>query len=712
MRHSLIIVAGLLLISALARAGDPGPEALRQRPIATDGGKVGDLLRRWWREGTAAGNVGDRYDNRDGDHSPLDLKRFPQLGAIKYSPDDVKLRKHWAGQQVLLPGVVFGNSSTSAPAEQGGSNPRRYYTSAHGLGFLHDQYTNNNLYIYPEHRDHDPGHNGRGDGFGDLYPTNTPYLIISQGSSGSDQPFMRAVPYTLAAFRPEVKKQLAASGQLMPAIQMILRRTSKHLKSPDDYLTGKAHPTVFDGSAVDDLAMIQLAHSLELKTLPPVVGLKVLEEDHPTPGVDFCEPAATAEVLATTPAVIARIFRGKAQSRRLVVSAESSVDPNGAPLRFTWVVLRGEAGRITIRPKGERGAVAEIVVPYHARRPIAAGSAMASNRVDLGVFAHNGTHYSAPAFITFYSLDSEARTYDDRGRVVEIGHGVGEPTFTVSDWPALLDRLATDDALASRLKLDLGWRKAVAQLAVESRPLAAAVEAAQARGEAGRKELDKARFAVYEFATKRRDALAGPLREAIDTIFGRAVRDPDFRSHLRQHAETARSGEKGKRIDAALKSLAHWGLVSADDGWPTLKDRTTWTAFEEAKLDQFHAGLLAELTFPGLLQAGYRRNFVDYRLTAPRDWRDVYRYGPAGEFLGWTRHGADGKTEYNHDGLLVVEKDTQGRCVKARPVRYVQPPNQQPWANTNLLKAVPGEGTVRYTFAGPEDLRGKRADSP
>src|SRR5204863_8237323 len=92
--------------------------------------------------------------------------------------------------------VTFGNSSTSAPAHLGGSNPRTAYTSARGLDMLYKQYRGNNLYIYPEHRDHDPGpprrmgenkkqsdhdagHNGRGvvrgeEGYGDLYPTNTP----------------------------------------------------------------------------------------------------------------------------------------------------------------------------------------------------------------------------------------------------------------------------------------------------------------------------------------------------------------------------------------------------------------------------------------------------------------------------------------------------------------------------------------------------------
>src|SRR5437016_6329350 len=71
-------------------------DKLRKMPVTAVSGKVGELLRQWWKEGTAAGNVGDFYDNRDGDHSPLSLAPYPQLSAIKYSPEDIKFRKHWA----------------------------------------------------------------------------------------------------------------------------------------------------------------------------------------------------------------------------------------------------------------------------------------------------------------------------------------------------------------------------------------------------------------------------------------------------------------------------------------------------------------------------------------------------------------------------------------------------------------------------------------
>src|SRR5262245_51360395 len=346
MRQVLLTAAVLPVgLVGLALAQVPTDAELRTKPVTADAGPIGRLLILWQVERTAAGNVGDWYDNRDGDHSPLDLRPYPQLRKVAYSPDEIQQRRHFGLQPRTLPHVVFGNSSTSAPPRQAGSNPRTYYCGRGGLPLLEKHYRGNNLYIYPEHRDHDPGHNGQGGGYGDLYPTNTPYLIISQGSSGSDQPFLQAIPFTLAAFRPEVKKKLIDHGLLMPTLQMIFRASNSHLKTPQEYFTGKAHPTVFEGSLVDPFAMIQMAHGIRAGDIPPLVKLKVLEETKQEPGRDFFEPEGLTERLADTEAVIARVWRGRDHTRRLLVSAADSRDVNDKKLSFRWVVLRGDEKR-------------------------------------------------------------------------------------------------------------------------------------------------------------------------------------------------------------------------------------------------------------------------------------------------------------------------------------------------------------------------------
>src|SRR5262249_25022713 len=116
-----------------------------------------------------------------------------------------------------------------------------------------------------------------------------------------------------------------------------------------------------------------------------------------------------------------------------------SFDLNRRPLSFSWVVLRGDNNKIAINPRNKDKSIAEIIVPYHSRRPIAPGSSLESNRVDIGVFVHNGIHYSAPGFVTFFTLDNEARTYDRQGRIVEIGYDMGQTRLGVTGWLGFLE---------------------------------------------------------------------------------------------------------------------------------------------------------------------------------------------------------------------------------------------------------------------------------
>jgi hypothetical protein len=498
-------------------------------PITTSDDKDAILLKKWWQEGTAAGHLGDYYDNRDRGHSDFNISCWPQLKKIDYTPQQRARYGDWAGQQALLPFVTFGNSSTSAGVNNGGSNVRSYYVNQMGLAFLYLEYIKNNLYIYPEHCDYNQGHNGvdegREGGHGDLYPTNTPYLITSQGDSGSDQPFMRAVCSTLAALRPEVKKTLVQKGMLMPTLQMIFRACNKQLVGPEDYLTGKAHPTVFDGSKVDALKMVEMAHAITMKDLPPMVLIKVLHEDEPANGKDFFDTPGRTEKLADTPCVIARIWRGMAGKRTMKVSAAGSSDINNRPLKFHWVVLRGDPNTITIKTEDD-GKTAEITLSYPYRRAIAEGYRLESNRVDIGVFAHNGAYYSAPAFITFCSLDDEARTYDAGGRLVEIGYGMGNMLLRVS-WQTLFDQLKKDPDHPAFKMLRAGWKDA------ESATLASAGE-----------EYAKLTEAAKEAQTKSAE---------LSKLCQKAIADE---SELRKTAATQPSDEIKAKHNDALETLS------------------------------------------------------------------------------------------------------------------------------------------------------------
>jgi hypothetical protein len=142
-----------------------------------------------------------------------------------------------------------------------------------------------------------------------------------------------------------------------------------------------------------------------------------------------------------------------------VVSAEQSKDLNKKPLTFTWVVLQGDPEKINIET-ADGGKRAEITVAFHHRFPVSPNSAMETNRVDIGVFAHNGKNYSAPAFVTFTCLDNEARTYGEKGQPVDIYFRAGDTTigfhsisdrdliegrYDIYNWTACLDRILSDN---------------------------------------------------------------------------------------------------------------------------------------------------------------------------------------------------------------------------------------------------------------------------
>ena len=416
----------------LLRTGFEWKRPERPKSVIVGHDEIGKRLSKWFAEGTAAGHFGDLYDNCDRDHSNLDYGQFPQLTRIEYRPD-VPQQFYYGLQHLWLHGgVVLGNSSTASEAQPfWRSNPRQAYVNPAAMATLVLQYFHNHLYIYPEHRDHDAGHNGEG-GFGDVFPANTPYVLISQGSSGTDRPFLDAIACTMAAFRPEVKQRLIERELVAPTLQMIFRSSQKSVRHPDDYLTGVAHPSVFEGLQIDTLKMVEAAHSMTLQTMPPLARIRVEQQDEAIVGRDYFE-AADREQLFDTPCAIARIGRSTQYRRQMTITARESFDLNQHPLKFRWVVLRGDESRISLKPLDEAGSRAEISVAWHPRRKIHPGSDIESNRVDIGVFARNGSQWSPPAFVSWYFLDNEEREYDDHERIRSVTYHGGTDTGNYVD---------------------------------------------------------------------------------------------------------------------------------------------------------------------------------------------------------------------------------------------------------------------------------------
>lgn len=408
-----------------------------------DGARVlADLTRR----GVANGFAGVLYDNRDRAHSLLDARRFPALNSVRYgfelTADNLDIG---AAARILFPAVVIGNSSTAVThGAEARSLARLAMSTAQGVAASVRHYRANHLYVYPEHRDHDDY---------DLFSINWPYTVQSQGSSFSDRPFYEALLATVAGFRPDTFDRLRQEGLIAPTLQMILRRNLAIVPDRDAYFTGVAHSVAIDGAHIRGGRMVGHANAIRPDDIPPLVTLSVEEETFERQAGLLSQ----GELLFNTPSAVARIWRSWDYEKSVILSAADTQDPNGRPLSFTWSLLQGDPNLVDIEPLDEAGTRARVTLRWH--EPYSAnGADRLTARVDVGAFASNGVHDSAPAFFTVSFPAHEKRVYDNAAReLVSIDYSGAEGRLNfmdprlhwIADW--------SDEAIRDDSGVLTGW---------------------------------------------------------------------------------------------------------------------------------------------------------------------------------------------------------------------------------------------------------------
>ncbi|MCP1168389.1 hypothetical protein [Limimaricola litoreus] len=366
----------------LAIAHLPDPPEREPQPIIDPerDDAAARYLRRLAANGRAAGLDSVYYDNRDDGHSELPPTAFPQITRIRY---DDALRAKGLGYglagALLFDRIVIGNSSTAyTNGPDARSLPRHAMTHPPEPQRAYASYALNHIYVYPEHRDHDEA---------DLFPANWPYMLISQGSSYSDRPFLEAIAMTIAAFRPETLARLRQERLLAPTVQMVFRRAQSQVRSRRDYLSQTAHPVVFDTDAIQPVRMMAMAQSIAPEDIPPMVRLRV-ESETGKPARDEALPLGYG---FDTPSSIARAWETSDEPRTMILSSSGTSDPNQRPLQFEWLVIGTDQDKVRLVPQGPKGDRMQVVF-----RP----GALPGQRIDIAVFADNGRHLSAPAFFS------------------------------------------------------------------------------------------------------------------------------------------------------------------------------------------------------------------------------------------------------------------------------------------------------------------------
>jgi len=399
-------------------------------------GPASKAIQQWMKEGTASGNFGDLYLNRDNGHSALAFTNFPGLTPIIYGADAKAKQANIGLPNAFFIYPLIGNASiaiTAGPFWR--SMPRAIQTDPYQPSTAFQWMLANQCWLYPAHRDYTAE-------TGDLYPVNMPYYIISKGSSFSDMPFMEAILATYAALRSETKQTLVSKSLLVPTVQMILRATQKTIKKPEDYLTGLAHPIVFDATNLNVEAMVKMAHELTPQNIPLPVALRTLKDAETESGIDYFDQRA--EGLFDTPFAIARVVRGvRTKTRTMTLEALIPGIPQpSAP--FVWKLLQGDPTKVTIKPLTANASQVEISVDYHGvYRPTP--TAWMTSRVEIGCFLKTGEYYSMPSFVSFAYLPNEERLYRADGKVQSVDYNnpnrrYADPVITLpKKWKDLYD---------------------------------------------------------------------------------------------------------------------------------------------------------------------------------------------------------------------------------------------------------------------------------
>jgi hypothetical protein len=651
--------------------------------VTTRQDPVGVLLNEWYHAGTAAGLSAITYENRDGQHSPLKTALYPQLEIFKH---DAKSGPPTGLASQLRPTPTVGNCSMAAQVTQGGSLPRFYHMTSGGINFETAQYLTNNLIIYPEHQDHDIGANGIG-GYGDLYPVNNCCAIISQGSSGSDQPFLQAVLSTMAAFPPKTQEILIRQRVLMPTVQAIFRQSNKRVVKDLDYLSGVAHPVVFDSAQLNEEKMVRLAHDMTPAKIPPLVQISAVDETELVEGMHFFEkPHPITHKLADTPVSIARVIRGNVDEYGMVIRLDKTTDLMKRPVKILFQLLQGDPRLVRLDYAGAT-PYARLRVGWHP--PMITATGIRSHRVDVAVFATNGISISAPAIISFYMLPNERRFYNQDGHLSEIDYHARNPDLGLpatgkdTRWlRAMLDISGDEDGLRSRLMekmLSHAERKAIQAVWMPLNKQLQIINRLESdsgsKSDAARLKTELEAATATALDTKLPGDRGLTVRSAIVRSLDTLSTLPDLYISSQKELNTlaADSSKKTAAADirAEITRLIDLGILieQASGSVTTASAPDKLSTAERHYLRDLNLTVLSQALFPETLNRSIAPAWVDPRLTTPKPWRDVFRYDEAtGTRLGWIRHQAGQTHWFDAEGHLLPEGPKQPE--KARPVTY------------------------------------------
>lgn len=345
--------------------------------------------------GSSGGNIGDLYMNRDGRHAMLDVTNYPGITVVQLDEEGRKRRMDMSLPNVLFPYPTFGNASlaiTQGPFRR--SLPRALMTTeATQLNRMAKYYLSNQTWVFPSVFDTAPvGTNG------DLFASITPYWLTTAGRSWSDLPYLRAALTASRSLDPQVKAAAVRRQLLAPTVQTLIRKSLKGVRTEEDYLTAKAHPTALPPNGVEMSRLTAAAKALTPSSVPPLVPLAVamtpVREKPVHPELTYASAFAWAFVL-----------RAEEERREFLVTARGAKE-------YAFVQTHGKD--VDVKIERVRPDAAKVTIDRRGLNP--------TNRVDIMVCGRNpGTGWGAPSYVSFARMNP--------------GDPSSDPALTVLDQP-------------------------------------------------------------------------------------------------------------------------------------------------------------------------------------------------------------------------------------------------------------------------------------
>jgi len=331
-------------------------------------------------------HTGDLYMNRDAGHSALKVAEFPGLTEVRLDGEGRRRGLDQNLPNILFPYPLFGNSSMAfANVPLWRSIPRALMTTdCARLPLMQKLYLSNQFWVFPSNADTAPvGTNG------DVFASIAPYWLTTAGRSWSDLPYLRAALQASAALKPDVKREIVRRGLLVPTLMTLIRKSLGAVRSEEDYLTLRGHPTAFPPGGLDTNRLVKAAAALTLEAVPPLASLAVRP-------VEPAKAPAFPECTYRTAFAVAYVLRSEEPVRVFEISAR-------APGELSFSVTHDALGAAKLERLGTDSA----------RLTLDRRKMSVTNRVDVMVSARTkASGWGAPSYASFAVVDPTA-AYSD-----------------------------------------------------------------------------------------------------------------------------------------------------------------------------------------------------------------------------------------------------------------------------------------------------------